>query len=62
MTTSGLTQHINSQDRWPLHSVAQTLTLEHQARAELPSYALMQRAGLATAQLAMAIAPHAHQV
>jgi hypothetical protein len=62
MTTSGLTQHINSQDRWPLHSVAQTQALEQQAQATLPANALMQRAGLATAQLAMAIAPHARNV
>ena len=62
MSTLGLTQPLRSQDRWPLHSVAQTQTLEHQAQAALPAHTLMQRAGLATAQLAMAIAPHARTV
>jgi hydroxyethylthiazole kinase-like uncharacterized protein yjeF len=62
MNTLGLTQPLSSQARWPLHSIAQTQALEHQAQAALPANALMQRAGLATAQLAMAIAPHARTV
>jgi ADP-dependent NAD(P)H-hydrate dehydratase / NAD(P)H-hydrate epimerase len=62
MNTLGLTQHLSSQARWPLHSVAQTQALEHQTQAALPTNTLMQRAGLATAQLAMAIAPHARTV
>jgi ADP-dependent NAD(P)H-hydrate dehydratase / NAD(P)H-hydrate epimerase len=62
MNTLGLTQQLSSQARWPLHSVAQTQALEHQAQAELPTYTLMQRAGLATAQLAIAIAPHARTI
>jgi hydroxyethylthiazole kinase-like uncharacterized protein yjeF len=62
MNTLGLTQHISSKARWPLHSVAQTQALELQAQAALAGNTLMQRAGLATAQLAMAIAPHARTV
>ena len=62
MSTRGLTQHIRSQSQWPLHTVAQTRTIEHQAQANLPAYTLMQRAGLATAQLALAIAPHAQKI
>lgn len=62
MNTLGLTQQLSSQARWPLHSVAQTQALEHQAQAALPANTLMQRAGLTTAQLAMAIAPHARTV
>jgi hydroxyethylthiazole kinase-like uncharacterized protein yjeF len=62
MNTLGLTQQLSSQARWPLHSVAQTQALELQAQAALPANTLMQRAGLATAQLAMAIAPHARNV
>ncbi len=62
MNSQGLTQHLSSQAKWPLHSVAQTQALEQQAQATLPAYTLMQRAGLATAQLAMAIAPHARTV
>jgi len=62
MSTLGLTQALSGQDRWPLHSVAQTQALEQQAQATLPANTLMQRAGLATAQLAMAIQPHARTV
>lgn len=62
MNPSGRTQHIRSQAQWPLHDTTQTRDIEQQAQASLPTYALMQRAGRATAQLAMAIAPHAHTV
>ncbi|WP_310613717.1 NAD(P)H-hydrate dehydratase [Limnohabitans sp.] len=62
MNTLAVTQHISSQANWPLHSVAQTLALEYQSQALLPANTLMQRAGLATAQLAMAVAPHARTV
>ena len=62
MNTLSLTQCLNSQARWPLHNVAQTQRIEQQAQATLPAHALMQRAGLATAQLALAIAPHARTV
>jgi ADP-dependent NAD(P)H-hydrate dehydratase / NAD(P)H-hydrate epimerase len=46
----------------PLHDVAATRRLEATAAAGLPPHALMQRAGLATARLALAIAPHARTV
>jgi len=62
MNTQGLTQHIHSQAKWPLHNVAQTRAIERQAQATLPANTLMQRAGLATAQLALAIAPHAQKI
>lgn len=62
MNIPGLTQRINSQDKWPLHNVAQTRSIETEAQAALPAYTLMQRAGLATAQLALAIAPHAQKI
>lgn len=62
MNTLGLTQHINSQALWPLHSAEDTQRIERQAQALFPSNTLMQRAGLATAQLAMAIAPHARDI
>jgi len=62
MNTPGLTQRIHSQAQWPLHTVAQTRAIEHQAQTTLPAYTLMQRAGLATAQLALAIAPHAQKI
>jgi len=62
MNTLGLTQRIDSQAKWPLYNVAQTRSIETQAQATLPAYTLMQRAGLATAQLALAIAPHAQKI
>ncbi|MDP3249548.1 MAG: NAD(P)H-hydrate dehydratase [Polaromonas sp.] len=43
----------------PLHGVAATRLLEQQAAAPLAPHTLMQRAGLATARLALALAPHA---
>ncbi len=46
----------------PLHSAAATRLAESLALAQHPPGALMARAGLAVAQLAMAIAPHARVV
>ena len=43
----------------PLYTVATTRALETRLAATLPAHTLMQRAGLATARLALAIAPHA---
>lgn len=45
-----------------LHGVAATRRIEQAAAATLPPHALMQRAGLATARLALALAPHARSV
>ncbi len=45
-----------------LLSNAQIRTLELALAAQLPPYTLMQRAGQATAQLALAIAPHARRI
>ncbi|WP_395057415.1 NAD(P)H-hydrate dehydratase [Polaromonas sp.] len=46
----------------PLQTVAATRRLEQQAAAALPAHTLMQRAGLAAARLALALAPHAQQI
>ena len=43
----------------PLFDTAATRAIEQAAQADLPPHSLMQRAGLATAKLAMALAPHA---
>jgi len=43
----------------PLYSIAATRQIEQQAAASLPPHALMQRAGLSVAHLALALAPHA---
>ena len=47
---------------WPLFSVAATRCIERLAMEPLPACTLMQRAGLAAAQLALALAPHAQVV
>ena len=46
----------------PLHGVAPTRQIEQFAQSSLPAHGLMQRAGLAVAQLALAIAPHARRI
>lgn len=46
----------------PLYGVAATRRLEQQAAEALPPHTLMQRAGLAAARLALALAPHAQQI
>ena len=47
---------------WPLFGVAATRRIEQQAAAGVPPHTLMQRAGLAVARLALAMAPHARRV
>ncbi len=47
---------------WPLHDAAQSRRIETAAAAALPPHTLMQRAGLAVARLALAIAPHAQRI
>jgi len=46
----------------PLHDAAATRQLEGRALARTAPHALMARAGLAVARLALAVAPHAHKV
>jgi len=46
----------------PLYGVAATRQQEQQATVVLPPHTLMQRAGLATARLALALAPHAQRI
>ena len=49
--------------RWPLYDSASTRRIEATALAAQPApHALMQRAGLATARLALALAPHAARI
>lgn len=45
-----------------LHGSAAARRIEAAAAQTLPAHALMQRAGLAVARLALAIAPHAHRI
>ena len=55
-------QRVTLDRPWPLYDVAATRRIEQAAAATLPPHALMQRAGLAVARLALAIAPHARTV
>ena len=52
-------QAITSASSHPLYTVAGTRAAEQLAAAALPPHTLMQRAGLAVARLALALAPHA---
>jgi hydroxyethylthiazole kinase-like uncharacterized protein yjeF len=46
----------------PLHDVQASRAIEAAALAQYPAHQLMQRAGLAVARLALAVAPHARRV
>ena len=53
---------ITPQQPHPLFNTAATRRMEQRAAAGLPPHTLMQRAGLAVARLAQALAPHARTV
>lgn len=55
-------RHVLAGPQWPLHNTAATRALESKALTAAPPHALMQRAGLACARLALALAPHARTV
>ncbi|MDD2925517.1 NAD(P)H-hydrate dehydratase [Rhodoferax sp.] len=55
-------QTITSDTHQFLHGITQTRQIEQLAAAQLPPHALMQRAGLAVARLALALAPHAQHI
>ena len=55
-------QRVTHDRAWPLYGTAATRQLETTAASSLPPHALMQRAGLAVARLALAVAPHARTV
>lgn len=56
-------QRVTSPGRhWPLHDTATTRRAERAAAATLPPHALMARAGLDAARLALVLAPHARRV
>ena len=61
MHTGGMLK-VTADRSWPLFDVAATRCIEQAAAAALAPHALMQRAGLAVARLALAIAPHARSV
>ncbi len=53
---------IDPGSRQALYSTAATRQIEYSAQAGLPAHTLMQRAGLAVAQLALALAPHGQRI
>lgn len=55
-------QVITPDSRFFLHGTAQTRQIEQLAAATLPPHTLMQRAGMAVARLALALAPHAQRI
>lgn len=55
-------QRVTLDRAWPLFGTAATRRLEAAAAAPLPPHTLMQRAGLAVARLALAVAPHARTI
>ena len=55
-------QKIDFRQRHALYSVETTRRIESLAQATLPLHTLMQRAGMAVAQLTMAIAPHSRRI
>jgi hydroxyethylthiazole kinase-like uncharacterized protein yjeF len=56
------TVKVTHERAWPLHATASSRRIEQRAQSALASHALMQRAGLAVAQLALAIAPHGQRI
>jgi hydroxyethylthiazole kinase-like uncharacterized protein yjeF len=55
-------QRVTPDRPWPLQEIAAVRRLEQRAAAALPPHTLMQRAGLAVARLALALAPHARTI
>ncbi len=55
-------RRITTASREPLFDTAATRRIETQAQAALPDHTLMDRAGLAVARLATALAPHARSI
>jgi ADP-dependent NAD(P)H-hydrate dehydratase / NAD(P)H-hydrate epimerase len=53
---------LNPTTSYPLHSVAATRRIEQATAAQIAPHTLMQRAGLAVAWLACALAPHAQTI
>lgn len=60
---SAVPQRVFAADQaWPLHDAARSRRIEGQALAVTAPHALMARAGLATARLALALEPHARRI
>jgi hydroxyethylthiazole kinase-like uncharacterized protein yjeF len=55
-------QRVTHDRVWPLFDTEASRAIEVAAAAQLPPHTLMQRAGLAVARLALAVAPHARTI
>ncbi len=55
-------RRVTTTQPWPLFDITATRAIESAAAAVLPPHTLMQRAGLAVARLALALAPHAKTI
>ena len=55
-------EHIRPGRNWPLFDTAASRAIEQSAAGALPAHTLMERAGLAVARLALAVAPHARTI
>lgn len=56
------TTRIDSDRAWPLHLASSSQQIEQHALSQLPPHTLMQRAGRALAELALALAPHSQRI
>lgn len=59
---AGVTAVLPSNRWWPLHDVATSRAIEADALRSTAPHALMERAGLSAARLALALAPHAARI
>ena len=63
LSNSAMPVHVlSSGHRWPVHDVAASRRIEADALAAHAAHALMDKAGVAAARLALALAPHARKV
>lgn len=62
MTHTSGTFRVTPAQAWPLYGSAATRRIEQAAQCAWPTHTLMQRAGRAVAELALAIAPHSQRI
>jgi ADP-dependent NAD(P)H-hydrate dehydratase / NAD(P)H-hydrate epimerase len=61
-SSASIARILGSGRDWPLHDVAAARGIEQRALGAAAPHALMRRAGLGVARLALAVAPHSHRV
>jgi hydroxyethylthiazole kinase-like uncharacterized protein yjeF len=60
--SAGVTQRVTHERAWPLFGTTSTRQIEQLAQSTLAPNTLMQRAGMAVARLALAVAPHSQMI